>query len=124
MALDQEQIHQVAALSAAGKSVRAIESLTGVPKSVVHRTITGDEAGRLISDLRPRIAAHLSEKMLEMVTAEDFKPKPQELAIIWGIAMDKHQRATQPDQSHSNFYQLVQAQVAVLNPPPVEPVSP
>jgi len=35
-----------------------------------------------------------------MIDGEAFKPKPQELAVMWGIAMDKHQKAEAPPTSN------------------------
>jgi hypothetical protein len=98
--MDQEKLQTVAHLTAAGKSVRQIEALTGISKSVAHKYRNTDEAGRLINELRPAIAARLSERMWDMIDGEAFKPKPQELAVMWGIAMDKHQKAEAPQTSN------------------------
>lgn len=100
MSLDAEQIHQVAALTAAGRSVRSIASDVGIAPSTVQKVRTSTEAVQLINELRPQIAARLSEKMLDMVEAPDFKPKPQELAVIWGISLDKHDKASTQSQGN------------------------
>ena len=100
MTLDPEKVQAVAHLRAAGKSFPQIEALTGISKSVAHRYASREDVGTIINELRPAIAARLSERMWDMIDGEAFKPKPQELAVMWGIAMDKHQKAEAPPTSN------------------------
>lgn len=104
---DQEKLHQVAMLTAAGKSQRQIASQVGIPPATVHRYQHRSDAEQLINELRPAIAARLSERMWDMVDAETFNVPPQQLAIIWGIAMDKEQRAQQLEHPTIDNRQLV-----------------
>lgn len=116
--MDQEKLHAVAALSASGKSVRQIAAATGIAKSTVQDVKSSDSAVLIINDLRPKIAAHLSQEMLAMVTSPDFKPKPTELAVVWGIAMDKFDKSQQT-ASPSPITVIVQgsAQILQVNAP-------
>lgn len=115
--IDPEKLQTVAHLTAAGRSTRQIEALTGIPKSVVNRYQNRDEAGQLINELRPAIAARLSERMWDMIDGESFKPKPQELAVMWGIAMDKHQKAEQPASSNPTLVIVIPG----INQPDIVP---
>jgi len=100
MTADPETLQAVAHLTAAGKSTREIAPIVGVSHATVNNYQHLDEVRQVINDLRPRIAARLSQRMWDLIDAEDFAPKPQELAVVWGIAMDKHMKAEQPTQGN------------------------
>ena len=115
--IDQEKLQTVAHLTAAGRSQRAIEAETGIPKTTVKRYQHRPEAAQIINELRPQILATLSEKLYERVTSEDFHPKDTDLTIMYGIVHDKYIKAEAPQSSNPTLVIVIPG----INQPDIVP---
>lgn len=109
-------MHAIAGLRAAGKSVRQIARATGIPKSTVHDIASSDSAGQIIAEVAPKVTARLTERMWDLVNDETQPLTPMQLATMWGISMDKHQRAQQIEKPTQDNRTLVIV-IPGLDPP-------
>jgi hypothetical protein len=98
--IDPEKLQTVAHLTALGKSQHEIARATGIPRTTVDRWQDRAEVVRVIDELRPAITARLSERLWKMVDDETQILTPMQLGTLWGISMDKHQKAEQPTTSN------------------------